>query len=91
VSHSLKQLFVDKIRHLPDVEAIYWRESGSRVRVWTIMDEPDLDVENSIYKAELEVMDLLGDLQFDFSVIFRRGKDRKHMSPERATRIFARP
>lgn len=90
ISHSLKQLFVTRISNLAEVERVFWRTEENRVRIWTIMDEPRLDVENQIYDAQLNFMDLFPEYLFDFSVIFRQGKGREQFSPAGATEVFAR-
>lgn len=88
--NSLVSMFVGKVSHLPQVERIFWKLEDNRVRVWTIMNEPKLAVENEIYDTQLELMDLLPDMSFDFAVIFRQGKSPGQISPEGATRVFAR-
>jgi len=90
ISDSLKQLFVSRISHLVEVERVFWRAEENRVRVWTIMDEPCLEIENQIYDAQLQFMDLFPEILFDFSVIFRQGKGREQISPSGATEVFAR-
>jgi hypothetical protein len=90
VTHSLRGLFVDRISTLPRVELVFWKRAAGRIRVWTILDEPHLETENRIYDVQLEMMDLLPDVRFDFSVIFRQGKDVRQFSPEGAIRTFSR-
>lgn len=89
-SRSLRSLLASRIAHPREVEAIFWRKAADAIRVWTVIDQPNLDVENQIYDAELALMDLLPDLRFDFLVIFRQGKDTRQISPEGSTRIFSR-
>lgn len=90
VSHSLKNLFITKISALRQIERVFWRRAGGRIRVWTVIDTPDLEVENKIYDAQLELMDMLPDVHFDFSVIFRLGKPHAEISPEGATLVLSR-
>lgn len=90
ISDSLKQLFVSRISHLVEVELVFWRAEENRVRVWTVMDEPRLEVENQIYDAQLQFMDLFPEILFDFAVIFRQGKSREQILPSGATKVFAR-
>jgi hypothetical protein len=90
LSHSVSALFVAQIKGLPDVERVFWRRESTRIRVWTVIDQPDVVVEDQIYKAQSDLMDLLPEYSFDFSVIFRQGKPHDQISPRGAVEAFTR-
>lgn len=88
--HSLVRRFVDRVSHLSEIERVFWKVEDDRIRVWTIIGEPNLPVENQIYDAQLEFMDMFPELSCDFVVIFRQGKAPDQISPEGARQVFTR-
>lgn len=88
--HSLVRRFVGGVAHLPEVERVFWKVEGDRVRVWTIINQPNVYVENQIYDTQLEFMDMFPELSCDFAVIFRQGKALDQISPEGAKQVFSR-
>jgi len=88
--YSLMRLFVSRVSGVPEIERIFWKVKDNRVRVWIVIDEPDLSAENRIYDAELDFMDMFPELLFDFAVIFRQGKNPAGIFPEGATRVFSK-
>lgn len=88
--NSLVNLFVSRVSNLREVERIFWKVENKRVRVWTVMNQPNLPIENQIYDAQLDLMDMFPDMSFDFAVIFRREKSPNQISPEEATQVFLR-
>jgi hypothetical protein len=90
ITHSLVSLYVAQVARFVAVERVFWRKEDARIRVWTLMSAPDEDVENEISGVELAVMDLLPDINFDFSVIFRQGKPSDHFGPLGAVSVYAK-
>jgi hypothetical protein len=90
LSHSISALFVARICHIPQVERVLWRREETRVRVWTIIDQSDIKVEDQIYKAQIDLMETLPDYTFDLAVIFRQGKPPDSIRPRGAEEVFAR-
>lgn len=81
-------VFVDRVRHMPEIERVFWKVEDDRIRAWTIIDQPNLPVENEIYDAQLDFMDMFPELSCDFAVIFRQGKVPDQISPEGAKQVF---
>lgn len=90
LAHSISDLFVSQVRHLGEVERIFWRMEDDRIRIWVVIDQPDLAIEGQIYKAHLDLMDALPDKVFDLSAIFRQGKPEDQISPRGAIEIYHR-
>ena len=90
IDHSLVNFFVARIAGLSEVERVFWKAQHSRIRVWTVMDRPNVAIENQIYDAQLDFMDVFPEISFDFVVIFRQGKNQEQISPEGATEVFVR-
>ncbi len=90
VTHSLAEFFVSKLPEDPRIERVYWALEGAVVRVWTIIDHPDYEFEQSIYEAQLGFMDAFRDLECDFSVIYRLGKPVEYFKMEGATLVSGR-
>ena len=84
VTHSLAKFFVSKLPKDPRIERVYWALEGTVLRIWTIIDNPDYEFEKSIYQAQLGFMDAFGDLECDFSVIYRLGKPVEYFKMEGA-------
>ncbi len=74
VGNSLANLFVSQLPADPRVERVYWDYDGQTLKVWTVIDLPDDEIEGPIYDAQLAFMDKLSDLECDFTVIYRFGK-----------------
>jgi len=88
--HSLVHRFVDRVSHLIEIELIFWKLEHDRICVWTIIDQPNLQVENQIYDSQLAFMDMFPELSCDFAVIFRQGKASQQVCPEGAKQVFSR-
>lgn len=88
--HSLIGPFTADVSELPDVERIFWKVEDNWIRVWTIINQPNREVENKIYDAQLDLMDKFPEKFFDFVVIFRQGKMPEEIHPEGAIPVFSR-
>ena len=84
---SLAEFFVSKLPEDPRIERVYWAREGAIVKIWTIIDHPDYEFEQSIYEAQLGFMDAFRDLECDFSVIYRPGKPVEYFKMEGATLV----
>lgn len=90
ITNSLVAVYVSQVSVLSEIERIFWRREGNRIRVWTLINEPNEMVENQIAKAEMELMDTLPDYAFDFSVIFRQDKAPEHIGPQGAVLVYSK-
>lgn len=52
------------------------------------MDRPDFEYEKNIYKAQQSFMDTFPELECDFSVIYRQGKNYIDIKPITSAQIF---
>lgn len=74
VSKSLGESFVSFLQADRRIERVYWAFESGILRIWTIVNEPDAELEASVSNAELQFMDRFPELECDFSVIYRLGK-----------------
>lgn len=84
VSHSIESLFAKRLSGIRGVERIYVRKDDDFFRVWVVVPTMDLVVEDQIYESQCEFMDHFRDISFDFTVIFREGKDAASIQPSGA-------
>ena len=90
VTHSLRELYVSEIARLGEVERIFWRRENERIRVWTVINEPDESVEEHIADVELGVMDMRSEYSFDFTVIYRQGRPHGDFNPLGAILVYSK-
>lgn len=75
----------DFVSHLPEdpkIQAVFWAFEKETLRIWTIITEPDLSLENEITGSQLKFIDQYPNLEYDFSVIYSFGKDIKDLHPD---------
>jgi len=65
----------------PAVEAVYWNEAGTRVRVWTVIKDFDREIEDRIFAAEGSTLDAFQAVRLDFGVIYRRARSLDEIRP----------
>lgn len=65
----------------PGVLGIYWCYEGETVRIWTAIEDMDFSVEAGIYDAQTRFLDRMDDIECDFSVIYRQGRDLNALLP----------
>ena len=87
---SLINVFVSRVPRAREVESVFCKTENARIRVWTVIDEPNRQIENQIYDAQFDLMDKFPEISFDFVVIFRQGKAPESVRPEGAIRVFPR-
>ena len=78
---------IERIYIRRDID-IYRRRDIDFYRVWMVIPDMDRDLEDQIYAAELAFMDAFPDILFDFTVIFRQGKDPASIHPSGASLIY---
>ena len=84
VLDSIESLFAKRLSGIRGVERIYVRKDDDFFRVWVVVPTMDLVVEDQIYESQCEFMDHFRDISFDFTVIFREGKDAASIQPSGA-------
>lgn len=72
--HSTGGFFASLLPNTPAVEWVYWLLENSRFTAWTVIDTPDDALESAIVDAQLAFMGRFADFDFDFSVLYRRGR-----------------
>lgn len=85
--NSVERLFAAEVGRIDGVEELYIRKDRDFYRMWTVLNEADVTIEDKVYDAQLRLMDQL-DLPCDFSVIFRGGKDPASVRPGGAHRLY---
>lgn len=84
--NSFERTFAAEVRKIQGVEEVYIRKDRDYFRIWTVLNEADVAIEDQIYDAQVRFMDQL-DLPCDFTVIFRQGKDPSSVRPAGASPI----
>jgi len=84
--NSLERTFASQVRGIQGVEQVYIRKDRDYYRIWTIINEPDVAIEDQVYDAQLHFMAQLS-LPCDFTIIFRQGRDSASVRPAGAVPI----
>ena len=84
--NSIERSFALQVRGILGVELVYIRKDRDYYRIWTIMNEPDVAIEDRVYDAQMHFMAQL-DLPCDFTIIFRQGRDSESVRPAGAAQI----
>jgi hypothetical protein len=81
VVDSLGARLAAELSNVPGVERVFLRRDEDFFRVWTVIADMDLATEDRIYAAQFAFMDRFPEIPFDFSVIFRQGRDAGTLKP----------
>lgn len=84
VLHSVESLLARRLSGIRGVERIFIRKGDDFFRVWVVVPTMDLALEDQIYESQCAFMDRFRDIAFDFTVIFREGKDAASIKPSGA-------
>ena len=57
------------------------------LRIWTVIPEPDFDLEGPIYEAQLRFLDGFPEIESDFMVLYRFGKALDEVAPSGANPV----
>lgn len=87
--HSVGAHLAGSLSQIPGIERIFVRKDDDFFRVWTVIADMDLRIEDQIYTAQLAFMDRFRDIPLDFSVIFRQGKSPETLLPAGAHEVYA--
>lgn len=87
ITHSLGNCFDALLAKDARIRQIYWAFENLVLRIWTILEEPDIEIERPIYEAQRRFMRSFRDLDCDFSVIYAFGKDLNNIHPEGAIAV----
>ncbi len=87
-THSIESLFATRFSAIRGIERILIRKDHDFFRVWVVIPDVDLALEDQIYAAQLLSMDQFPEIPFDFAVIFRQGKDPDSIQPSRARQVY---
>ena len=90
IKDSLADYFVASLPEDQRIERVYWDFDGIILKVWTIVNVPDDEVEDPIYDAQLRFMARFPELDCDFVVIYRLGKALDDMWPAGARAVLLR-
>jgi len=81
-------LYVDRIKVFPVVNSVYLVQNDDIMDIWTFIEETDLNIEEKIAEAQCELMRIHRELDFDFMVIPRFGKNVNEYLPTDRTQIY---
>ncbi len=90
VSAAIEREFVKMVEQIPNVECLFIRKDEDFMRVWTVIPDVDIEVEDQIYEAQMTFMDKFSDIPCDFSVIFRQDLNPTTLKPVDAQVLFTR-
>jgi hypothetical protein len=74
------EAFADALRGT-GVEQVCWRQEGKEIKVWSILNEHNLELQARVYTAESALLDQYTDLLFDFVILFRHGRPATDLQP----------
>ena len=75
VSAAIEREFARMVTQIPDVERIFIRKDDDFMRIWTVIPDISIEVEDRIYAAQMAFMGKFPGIPCDFSVIFRQDLD----------------
>ena len=84
VTHSLERFFVERLPKDRRVERVYWDSEDDVLKVWTVIPEPDFELEQRIYAAQMAFIDAFPNSRCDFYVTYRFGKPADDVRPQGA-------
>lgn len=88
VINSIDRLFAESFSTIGGIERVFVRKDRDFLRIWVVIRDIDLDLEDQIYAAQLGLMDRFPDIPFDFAVIFRQGKDPHSIQPSGSRLVY---
>jgi hypothetical protein len=74
VSNSLGKFFVSFLPQDARIRDVLWAFEPHFLRIWTVIDEPDFELEKPIYEAQRRFLDKIDDMACDFTVVYAFGK-----------------
>ena len=89
-SAAIEREFIRMVVGIPEVERIFIRKDEDFMRVWTVIPDVNVDVEDRIYEAQMAFMDKFRGFPCDFSVIFRQDLDLTALKPINAQVLLSR-
>lgn len=81
-------LFIERISQILDVEEVYVFMAEDAIDIWTITKKRNFDAEEKIIEAECEIMRIFRDIDFDFMILPREGRNLKEILPSNGKRIY---
>jgi hypothetical protein len=91
VTTHLYDEFVKQIKELSKVKKVFWAFEADYLRVWTVIDGPNEEVQEKIYQAELEFMDTFPKITCDFVVLFQPNDECAVVRPQSAYQVYPFP
>jgi len=87
---GVARLFGESVSTISQVRYVAaWVEDGT-VHLWSIIPQRDREVQQKIYKKELEIMERFPGMNFDFNIIFYPQEDISPILPSEAEIIYKR-
>ena len=87
VTDSLGSFFSSLLPEEDRILGVYWMFEGEVLRVWTAIEDEDFEVEMPIYEAQVRFIEKMSDLDCDFSVIYRQGRELGQLLPTKASLV----
>ena len=66
VTDSLGAFFMSLLPDDARILGVYWMFEGEVLRVWTVIDDVDFDLESPIYDAQVRFLETMPEIESDF-------------------------
>jgi len=86
ISNSLARFFVSFLPQDQRIMDVLWAFEPHLLRIWTVIDEPDLDLERKVYEAERRFLNKMDD-SCDFTIMYAFGKSITDIRPTGAVSV----
>jgi len=88
VTHSLAGFFAALLPKDKRIEHVYWFSEDDVLKVWTVIPEPDFEIQEPVYQAQMDFMEKFPEYECDFSVIFRFNRPFDDVKPHGAHSVL---
>lgn len=78
------------LRDVPEVEQVFVDRQGCNLSVLAVIPDFDVDVQNRIFDAELQLTETFPGTRFEFKVVFLQGRQLKEIVSPAGVQLFAR-
>jgi hypothetical protein len=90
LTDSLPAFFASLLPADRRIERVYWIQDRLLFNVWTVIDQPDDEIETSIYDAQVRFIQMFPELECDFTVLYRFGRPEQEIRPAEALSVSPR-
>ncbi len=85
---SVESFLAGIICKIHGTEEILVRNDSDFLRVWVMINEPDLEIEDRIYSEYITRLKCMPNFQIDLCVMYRMGRPSTEITPQGATLLY---